>query len=297
MNVSIKENICEQSIQLIIDKSISEEINWKQIKKLGILGIDEISLKKGHKDFLSLVTRCVDGEMHILAVIKGREKVRIKVFLSSIPKKKWKTIVAVCCDLYDGYINAAKEAFDQSIPVVADRFHVAKLYRLCLVALRKKELARLRKELSAEEYQLLKPAIAILVKKKECYSKEAKLKLESLYNYSPALKAAYRLARQLTGIFNTKHRKVTATNKINEWIDKVKASDIMSFNGFIETLNKYKDEITNYFINRNTSGFVEGFNNKVKVMKRRCYGIFNIKHFFQRLFLDLSGYRIFLHNH
>lgn len=61
-DVSIKENICEESIQLIIDKSISEDIDWKPIKKLGILGIDEISLKKGHKDFLSLVTRCVDGE-------------------------------------------------------------------------------------------------------------------------------------------------------------------------------------------------------------------------------------------
>jgi transposase len=41
---------------------------------------------------------------------------------------------------------------------------------------------------------------------------------------------------------------------------------------------------------RNNSGFVEGINNKIKVMKRRCYGISNIKHFFQRVFLDLQGY-------
>jgi len=32
------------------------------------------------------------------------------------------------------------------------------------------------------------------------------------------------------------------------------------------------DKITNYFINRQTSGFVEGLNNKIKVIKRRCYG-------------------------
>ena len=42
-------------------------------------------------------------------------------------------------------------------------------------------------------------------------------------------------------------------------------------------------------------GFVEGFNNKVKVLKRRCYGIFNLKHLFQRIFLDFSG-RGFLSN-
>jgi transposase len=53
------------------------------------------------------------------------------------------------------------------------------------------------------------------------------------------------------------------------------------------------DEIANYFLARQTSGFVEGFNNKIKVIKRRCYGILNVKHLFQRIHLDLSGYALF----
>ncbi len=53
------------------------------------------------------------------------------------------------------------------------------------------------------------------------------------------------------------------------------------------------EEITNYFVKRETSGFVEGLNNKIKVLKRRCYGIFNLGHLFQRVFLDLEGYRLF----
>ncbi len=295
-DVCIKENISEQVVQLIVDNAVSEKVDWKSIKTLGVIGIDEISLRKNYKDYLSIVTSRLDGKIIILSVIKGREKADIKEFFRSIPKRKRKTIAAVCCDMYDGYINAAKEVFDKSIPVVADRFHVAKLYRKGLVAIRKKELARLRKELSKEGYQLLKPAITILVKKKECYSREDKIILEQLFKYSPAIKAAYRFAKQLTSIFNTKHRKSTAIQKIQEWVDEVESSDVTCFNGFIKTLNKYEEEISNYFINRNTSGFVEGFNNKLKVMKRRCYGIFNVKHFFQRLFLDLSGYEIFLVN-
>jgi hypothetical protein len=43
------------------------------------------------------------------------------------------------------------------------------------------------------------------------------------------------------------------------------------FNSFISTLNKRMDEITNYFEGRHSSGFVEGLNNKIKVIKRRCY--------------------------
>jgi transposase len=50
------------------------------------------------------------------------------------------------------------------------------------------------------------------------------------------------------------------------------------------------DEITNYFTSRQTSGFVE--DNKVKVLRWRYYEIKILTHLFQRLFLDLNGYRV-----
>ncbi|MBI5030117.1 MAG: transposase [Chloroflexi bacterium] len=53
------------------------------------------------------------------------------------------------------------------------------------------------------------------------------------------------------------------------------------------------ERILNYFVRRNSSGFLEGLNNKLKVLKRRCYGQFNVGHLFQRIFLDLEGYRLF----
>ena len=37
----------------------------------------------------------------------------------------------------------------------------------------------------------------------------------------------------------------------------------------------------------------EGFNNRVKVLKQRSYGIFNLGRFFQRLTLDIRGYAVF----
>jgi transposase len=50
--------------------------------------------------------------------------------------------------MYDGYINAEKEVFGKRVHIVVDRFHVAKLYRNGFESLRKKELRRLKKELS-----------------------------------------------------------------------------------------------------------------------------------------------------
>jgi len=44
---------------------------------------------------------------------------------------------------------------------------------------------------------------------------------------------------------------------------------------------------------RETSRFVEGFNNKIKELKRLSYGMSNLKHLPQRIYLDLEGYRLF----
>ena len=104
---------------------------------------------------------------------------------------------------------------------------------------------------------------------------------------------AYSLAIQLTQTFNTHLSKEAAIIKLNEWILLVSKSKLVCFNKFIKTLKKWKNEIANYFVNRHTSAFVEGLNNKIKVLKRRCYGIYDLKHFFQRLFLDLSGYELY----
>ncbi|MDM8526026.1 transposase, partial [Desulfococcaceae bacterium HSG8] len=75
--------------------------------------------------------------------------------------------------------------------------------------------------------------------------------------------------------------------KIRNWKTEVRSSGLKCFDSFLKTLEKNFGEITNYFISRQTSGFVEGLNNKIKVIKRRCYGITNISNLFRRIFLDL----------
>ena len=289
-DVSIKEDLGTHAIQNIVDRHIDNKVDWKDFKKLGIIGIDEISLKKGYQDYMTIITSRVHDKITLLSLIKGREKADIEAFFETIPNKQRKTIIAVCSDMYDGFINAAKTVFGKNIPIVVDRFHVAKLYRKRFTELRTKELARLRKVLSAEEYKELKLAISILKRNKEFASKKEQQELGKLFKHSPLLKVAYRYCQKLTIIFNTKHKKDTANQKMKEWIAAVEKSELTCFNSFITTLTKYQDEITNYFLKRHNSGFVEGFNNKVKVIKRRCYGIFNLKHFFQRIFLDASGY-------
>lgn len=292
--VSEQEGIGYGAVMGVIRRHVQAEVDWEGIASLEQLGLDEISLKKGHKEFVVIVSARVGNEITILAVLKDRKKKTVKEFLSKIPKRLVKTIRSVCSDLYDGFINAAKEVFGKKIRVVADRFHVAKLYRKGLESLRKQELKRLRDELSEEEYKELKGVMWVLRKKSKDLSKENKALLEKLFEYSPALEIAYGLQNDLTGIFDMELSRSGGKRRIKNWMRRVEESGIGCYKKFLSTLDSYLEEIVNYFIHRDSSGFVEGLNNKIKVIKRRCYGILSVDHLFQRIFLDLSGRKGFV---
>jgi transposase len=292
-DVCMKEDIGYEAVMGILDRHIQEEVDWKRFSRLDILGLDEISLKKGHRDFVTIVTGRLDDKIVILGVLPDRKKSTVKRFLSDMPPKLRKTIKAVCSDMYDGFIHAAQEVFGKRMKIVIDRFHVAKLYRKGLDTLRKQELQRLKRELSEEAYKQLQGVMWALRKKADHLTDEDKDLLARLFVHAPLVKVAYELCNALTGIFEKRIGKRRAKSQLTDWIGRVRDSTLCCFNTFITTLEKWMDEITNYFLDRQTSGFVEGLNNKIKVIKRRCYGILNVKHLFQRIHLDLSGYALF----
>jgi transposase len=273
-----------------LDRRVNKKVDWSTYKTLEILGLDEISLKKGYQDFVTIISaRQKDGELSVLAIIEGREKADIVAFFNSIPDHLKKTVKRVCSDMYDGYVNAAIEVFGKQA-VVVDRYHVAKQYRKPLDDLRIKEMKRLKSILSDEEYSELSGVMWTLRKKYECLSVDDKDKLALLYKHSPSLKLAHRFALKLTQIFNTHQNRKSGVAKLDRWIKAVNKSNLTSFDTFIGTLEKHKSSIANYFKSRANSGFVEGLNNKIKVIKRRCYGFFKTESLFQRLQLDLLGF-------
>ena len=73
----------------------------------------------------------------------------------------------------------------------------------------------------------------------------------------------------------------------------VRETDCPCFARFLGTLDEKMDLITNYFVRRESSGFVEGLNHKIRVLLWRSYGMLNLTHLFQRLTLDLGGYAQF----
>jgi transposase len=264
-DVSIKEDLGYDAASGIVNRHIDKEVDWETIDNLELIGIDEISARKGHKDFLTIITTRVNGKIQILAVLKDRKKDTVAEFLSNIPKRLCKTIKAVCTDMYDGFINAVKENLPKRVKIIVDRFHVAKLYRGCVDDLRKSEMKRLKTELSADAYKELKNVMWILRKNPNEYTSEERQTLKKLFEYSPVLELTYQLSNELTKIFDENLKPQEAQQKLKNWEENVLLCELPCFDSFLSTLQKYKNYIINYFYDRHTSGFVEGINNKIKV--------------------------------
>jgi transposase len=291
--VSVKEQLPYDSVLGVMERRIRAETDWSRYTEIGVLGLDEIALKKGHRDFVTIVTgRLEDDRVVILGVLPDRQKDTVIEFLRSIPRRLIETIHTVCTDMYDGYTEAVREEL-LTARIVVDRFHVTQHYYKAADKLRKQELRRLKSELSEEEYKRLKGNMWPFRKRRKDLTPAERKVLRRLFAHSPALKQAYDLRAQLTEIFEQPISKSIAKRKFRIWIKRVQRSDLTCFDDFIKTLENWMEEISNYFINRDSSGFVEGFNNKIKVLKRRSYRIFNLQHLFQRIYLDLEGYRLY----
>ena len=298
-DVSHKEDVGYDAVEGAIKRCIHAAVNWDEFDELNVIGIDEIALTKGRKNFIAIVTtQQADSHVAVLSVLPDRNKKTVRQFLESIPKRLRRTMETSCTDMWEGYVNAVKEFSaahpEVSIEVVVDRYHVAKNYRECVDKVRKQERRRLKKALPETEYEaIVKDMMWIIRKNNRDLTADERKKLRRLFEYSPKLKLAYTFREELTAIFEMPLTKEKARERLFKWADKVRRSTLTCFDKFLTTLNNWLDAIVNYFVNRLSSGFVEGLNNKIKTIKRRCYGILRVATLFQRLYLDIEGYRRF----
>src|SRR5262249_17800119 len=159
-------------------------------------------------------------------------------FLKSIPEELRATVREVCTDLYEGFANAVKEVLPLA-KLVADRFHVSKLLRNAIDALRKSEMRIIKDSLEPELYFAFKGVLWVCRHNLADLTEEELSQLELLFECSPLLRQAHKLREKFYRIFETKHTKESGTRAIRAWIREVKRSGLDCFDTFLETLETW----------------------------------------------------------
>jgi transposase len=285
----------EETIAGILDRWIERVVDWEAWERLGVLGLDESALTRGHRHCVTLVTVPLDGGgVESLAVLADRNKETVAAFLRAIPMPLRRTIKRACTEMSEGFVNASTEGRPWA-EIVIDRFHVARAYRDGAGTVRKKALKRLTRALPEAEDAEITGAMGPFRKRSgELEPQEWDL-LERLLTSSPKIEAADHLRADLTDLCDRDDTKAGAKCAIRAWCKRVRQSGLAEFERVLGTLDRWLEEITHDFQGRQTSGFVEGFNHRLKVLTRRCYGSFNVGSLFPRLTLDWHGYQRFGH--
>jgi transposase len=292
-DVSLKEQLGYDGVLGILERRVEETVDWSRLERLGVLGIDELAIRKGQRDYAVIISsRLADGEIVVLGVLPDRKKATVQAFLESIPARLRATLQSVCIDRYESYRQAVKAALPHA-QVIIDRFHVVQHYADAADAVRKQEMARLKSTLPRADYQALKRARQAFRKHRATLTAEEQTALERLFSSAPVLRLVYAFREGLYAIFEQRLSKAQAQEQLQLWMFLVREQHIPGFDSFLDTLQRYWDEITNFFTNRFTSGFVEGLNNRIRVLLRRAFGLRNLTHLFQRLVLDLNGFERF----
>ncbi len=87
-NVNFHGFISYERVAGVLERRIETKVDWTTIAEIEILGLDEIALRKGQGNYVTLVTgQFRDGEIVILGVLPGHEKAVVVEYLRLIPRQ------------------------------------------------------------------------------------------------------------------------------------------------------------------------------------------------------------------
>jgi len=281
-----------KAVEGIMNHHVAPGVDWSGFTGLDTLGIDEVALLKGHGAYVAVVwARDAEGHNHVLAVLPDRLQATVQAFLEAIPAPLKATVNWVCIDMWAGYAGAVAAALPHA-RIVVDRFHVAVQYRAAFDDLRQAECQRLNATRPPERAVPTAELRPLLRREWRSLNLDQQGRVVELFDLTPTLASAYVLRTLLTAIFDHSPDRATAQAQLQHWTEQVKAAGLICFDKFINTLHNWEDGILNYFEGWHNSGFVEGLNNKLKLLKRRCFGLDDPIELFRRLWLDIEGPRL-----
>ncbi len=280
-NVAKRNDISEQKIETFL-KDLGQELVEEKPKNLNKLGIDEIAVVKGQKNYYVVL---VDLEKRkVIGLIEKRKEEKIIEYLKNWGEEILSNIKEVSIDLWKSYKSIAEQLIPQA-SVVADRFHVMKQVSDELDAARKKIKRETEKIKNKSEKETilegLKNSKYVLLKNQEDLNESDKEKLKELHKVAPVLTEMHALKEELRNLFETSKDWGDGLLNIADWLKGVSKYFPKSFG----TIKRWIGEIIAYFDERTTQGVVEGINNKLKLIKRRGYGFRNFENFRLRSFL------------
>jgi transposase len=223
----------------------------------------------------------------VLDVLESREKEAVVRWLKAAKESGLlSSLHEVTCDMWDAYVEAAKEVFGAAVRITIDRFHVMKNFQDRLNQARREIQRNLDKDAAKE----LKGSRWLWVTNLENLTIEQQSELAKLKQKFPELGRLAEHREALRRIFEDKRLTdpATAMAQLKQWCQQGLQLGLKALEQFNKTLENWMEKIANYFVSRSSNGRTEGFNRGLRAILWRACGMRNFCHFRLRV-LHLFG--------
>jgi len=255
-------------------KDLDTQYMREQLRRAGtpapeVIGVDEISIRKGHS--YRIVVSDLVRRRPIWFGGKDRSEASMDEFFQWLGPNKSRKIRLAVMDMWKAFRNSTlKEAHAPQASILFDKFHVIRHLGEALDAVRKSEYARL----TGKDRRFIKGQKYTLLSRRENLTTTGRRSLKTLLNANKRLNTAYVLKEAFGQLWDYQ-TEGWARRFFENWRDSLKWQRLKPYEKFARMIDRHWDGIAAYCKpeNKVALGFVEGLNNKIRVIQRRSYGL------------------------
>lgn len=240
-----------------------------------VIAIDEFRGNAGGEKFQCILSDPKNRKL--LDILPSRNAEDLYGYFTSFSWEERLSVEYVVMDLSTLFSSVVRRCFPNA-KIVADKFHVCRLANWAMETVRKTE----QKKFSTHRRIYFKKSRWILLTRQHKLTTDDKVQLANLLTVSEPLRQAYALKEAFYEMLNSDTYE-QMTTRWDEWQDHVAEANLPSFNRFRDTTSKWSKAILQAALTGYSNGFIEGCNNRTKVLKRVCYGVRNFDRFRNRI--------------
>lgn len=255
-----------ETVKEIDKRTIEKAQEERDLSGITVLGVDEISVGKGHSYWHMVSTLEGPTGLEVLYVGEGRKEKDLEAFWQWFGKEKAKKVTYGVMDMARGFINSFHNHCP-GIKIIYDKFHVIRHLLDALNEVRKMEFKKAGQRMKG----LLCGKKFILLSNMRNLKGEARKALKGLLAVNHRLYKAHLLKEIFEQLWSYRY-KGSALKFWHNWKEQLKWSRLEPYKKFSTMIDNHLDGILAYCEKKVPLGYIEGTNLKARNIIRRAYG-------------------------
>lgn len=269
--------VAEVAEELALDwhtvKELDKDYMREQLAAAGppsprVIGIDEIAVASRHQ--YRIVVSDLESRRPIWFGGEDRSEASLEAFYTWLGPEKSGRIRLAVMDMWTAFrASTLKSGHAPQATIVYDKFHILRHLGEAMDRVRKREYARL----VGDDRRFVKGKKFVLLSRWDNLTNDKRAGLRELFRVNRRLYKAYLLKESFGQLWDYR-QPGWARRFLARWRDELKWQRLPSFEKFATLVERHWDGIEAYchVENKVALGFVEGLNNRIRVLQRRAYG-------------------------